>query len=741
MKAIIKKDFLSYFHTFTGWLFLGVMWAFLSFFVANYNFLSLSDKVANALSTLEIAFLIMMPILTMRSFSEEQKTKTDQLLFTAPVSIGKVVAGKFCALGLIYTILTLMTCVFPIIFSLFGNPPMGENYLAILGMWLFGLACIAICVFISCLTENTVIAAVLSFIVLFAIYMIPSIQNMISSSGNLVTELIGTLNVSGRFEAFLQGTLDLSALIYLISVICLFLFLATQVIQKRRYSMSKKNFSLSAYSTVSIAVVIAITAFVNVAASQLPENLQNIDLTGSGIYSLTADTKELLSDLDQDIDIYVLINEKNADTMIDKTLKQYTARNSHIKVTYIDPIENPNFLSDYTDDLSGIYQNSLVVTNGERNRVINYTDLYEYEFDYNTYSQSTTGYDAEGQVTSAIAYVTSEETAYVYTLSGHGESDLTTSFTDALEKMNLAVESLDFLQTDAVPENAQAVFIVAPTSDLSKDDLAKLEAYAANGGNLVVLSNFEATGTMTNFNQLLSDYGLSVSTGIVLEGDSTKYYQYPAYLLPEVASTEITYDVTSNGNGYIFAPYAQEITSDASRTDVSFTTLLQTSESAYVHESINSNSDLELQSDDETGVRAIGVQATLTYGSSADDEESSSEATDETALEEVATEATTESTEDTTVTSTMVLYSCSYLFTDDADSMVSGSNLTLFKGTVSALTDTSVNTLSVPVKSLNSSYLTMNSYIAIMLSGLFVLVIPAVLLIAGLVIWLRRRKQ
>ena len=752
MKAIIKKDLASYFHTFTGWLFLAVLWAFLSFFVSNYNFLSLSDKLANSLSTLEIAFLIMMPILTMRSFSEEQKTKTDQILFTAPVSVGQVVLGKFCALGIIYTILTAMTCVFPIIFSFFGNPPFGENYLAILGMWLFGLTCIAICVFISSLTENIVIAAVLSFIALFVVYMIPAIQNMISSSGNLLTQIIGGLNVSERYEAFLSGTLDLSAVIYLISVILLFLFLATQVIQKRRYSVSKKNFSLSAYSTVSIAVVAAIVIFANIAGSQLPASLKAIDMTGSGLYSLTSDTKELLDDLDQDVTIYVLIAEKNQDTMVGKTLDQISERSKHITITYIDPVENPTFLNDYTDSTSGIYQNSLIVVCGEKSRVINYVDLYEYEINYSTYSQELTGYDAEGQITSALAYVTTDTTAYVYTLTGHGEAELSSSFTDALNKMNLGVESLDFLQTDAVPDNAQAVFIVGPTSDLSTDDLAKLEAYAKKGGNLIVLTSIDASGEMTNFNTLLSDYGLSVSKDIVLDGDNYRYYQNPSYLLPEIETADITNDISSSGSGYVFAPYFQEITQDTDRSDVSFTTLLQTSESGYVRSSLQTSSDLQQKDGEETGVKIVGTKATRTFGTDDDANEATTEGTDaawEAAAElmtEEVTEAVTEAADNSdeveeTTDSTIVLYSSEYIFTDNADQIVSGSNLTLFKGTISALTDTSVNTISVPVKSMNSSYLTMPTFLALLLSAVTVIIIPIVLLMLGLVIWLRRRKQ
>lgn len=102
MSAIIKKDVRSYFNTFTGWLFIGLLWMFLSFFISYYNFFSLSSDMSAALSVIVLILLILIPILSMRSFADEQKQKTDQLLFTAPVSVGKVVLGKFFALAAVY---------------------------------------------------------------------------------------------------------------------------------------------------------------------------------------------------------------------------------------------------------------------------------------------------------------------------------------------------------------------------------------------------------------------------------------------------------------------------------------------------------------------------------------------------------------------------------------------------------------------------------------------------------------
>ena len=127
----------------------------------------------------------------MRIFSEERKNKTDQLILTAPVTVGQIVMGKFFALTTIFTIPTIIICIYPLILSRFGSVPMGEAYLAILGFYLYGITCIAIGIFVSSLTESQVIAAVLGFAILFVGYMMSSLCSLISTTGNIITMILG----------------------------------------------------------------------------------------------------------------------------------------------------------------------------------------------------------------------------------------------------------------------------------------------------------------------------------------------------------------------------------------------------------------------------------------------------------------------------------------------------------------------------------------------------------------------
>jgi len=702
MNAIARRDFKSYMHTFIGWLFIGILWAFWSFFVANYNFIGLKADITSSLSASEIIFLILMPILCMRSFSDEQRTRTDQLLFTAPVSVGKVVLGKFFALVRVFTIPVLLMCLYPLILSRFGTVSFLQNYAAIFGVWLYGLACIAICVFASSLTENPIIAAVLGFAFLFLGYLVPSIQNMVSNKA--ISNVIGALDICGKFETFLQGTFDLSALIYLIVVICLFLFLTVQVLQKRRFVFSKKTVSLGAYSSTMIVVAIAAAVIVNLAAAQLPESVKSVDLTKNGIYSLTDDTKNMLADLDKDVTIYMLDKENNADSTIKHLIENYAAASDHIKVEYVDPVSNPTFIQKYTEDTSNLYMDSLIVECGDRYKIVNSSDMYQTSVDYSTYSQQTTGFDGEGQVTSAIDYVTRDNLPKVYTLTGHGETSLTSTFKDALSKLNIDSEDLDLMQNDTVPDDAQAVIIYGPTSDLSTDDLQKLEDYCNNGGNLIAVINYQGGAELANYNTLLADFGISTSPDIVLDSENSRYYQYPFYLLPNVQTDDITSDID---NGYIMSPFSTPLVTDDSKKDITYTPLLVTSDSSYVRGSVESEDDLQPSDSDTLQAYNTGVKAVR----SSDDGGG-----------------------------TAIVYSSIYIFNDNANQMVSGSNLSLFNGSVSALVNTA-SAISIPVKEYTNTTLTIATSAGVMLTIVFDILAPIAIMACGLVIWLRRRKK
>lgn len=144
---------------------------------------------------------------------------------------------------------------------------------------------IAIGLLVSSLTESQVIAAVLGFVLLFVGYMMPSLCGLISSTGNVLTHILGLYDLQTPFVMMLNGTLDVGAVVYFLSLTALVLFLTCQSIQKRRYSVSVKALKTGAYSVGMIVAAVAVTVVLNMVVGQLPGSWTSLDLTGSKLYS------------------------------------------------------------------------------------------------------------------------------------------------------------------------------------------------------------------------------------------------------------------------------------------------------------------------------------------------------------------------------------------------------------------------------------------------------------------------
>lgn len=713
MLAIFKREFKSFFQTVIGWLFLAITLALFGLYFYVNNLINGSPYLSNTLSRITFIFLITVPILTMRILAEERKSKTDQLILTSPVTVGKIVIGKYLAMAAVFSITAAIFCITPLILSRFGDIPYGECYVAILGYWLFGLTCIAIGTFISAITESQVIAAVLTFGMLFLGYMMGGITSLISSTGNLLTKVLNCYNLTQRMDSFFSGFLDMKALIYYVSLILLFLFLAVQAIQKRRWSISSKQIKTGVFSTGFIAVAFVAVVVVNLIGAQLPEAVRSIDVTSQKLYSITDDTKKLLEGLDEDITIFVLAKEEDQDATLKKTLERYRNASKHITVEYKDPAVSPSFYMNYSD--TALSKNSLIIAGSKRHKVINYNDIYKTEVDRTTFKQKVTGYDAEGQMSSAITYVTNEKNPVIYQIAGHDEVSLGATFTDAASKLNVTLKSLNLLESEKIPEDAEGLILNAPAKDLSEDDVTKILDYLKQGGKALIVKGY--TGQeMPNFNKILAAYGASVVDGVIVEKDTTAFYQQPYYLMPKATKTTATANASGN---YIFMPYAQGIafpkseSADAEEKENSsgttFEEILATSDLAYSKVNVKGMKSFEKEDGDLDGPFTLGLHISK------------------------AIEQKEESTE-------LYLFASGGLLTDEVNQMSYGNNAVLFTGILSQFVDSEVSSV-IPVKSYNMAQLTINQA-SIVVGGMAVAVlVPVFLLAIGIVIWVRRRRK
>ena len=287
MRAIYRRELKSYFHSMIGYVFIAFLVAFTGVYFMAYNLNYGYPYFSYVLSATIFIYLIAIPILTMRSFAEERKNKTDQMLLTAPVSLFQVVMGKYLALVTVFAIPMAVMCTYPLIMSKFGTISYKGAYTAILGFFLLGCANIAIGVFFSSITESQVIAAVLTFVFLFAFYMMSGISSFFSQTalstciafGCLILALciiiytmikntiisavicicgeaalvvtyivkssifeggiqkiLEVFNLSAHYENFTNNILDVTGIVYFISVIAICIFLTVQSIVKRRWN-------------------------------------------------------------------------------------------------------------------------------------------------------------------------------------------------------------------------------------------------------------------------------------------------------------------------------------------------------------------------------------------------------------------------------------------------------------------------------------------------------------------------
>lgn len=701
MLAIFKKEFRSNFNNVIGFLFLGVLVAVFGIYFMFYNLYNGLPYINYPLSSLVIVLMILVPILTMRSFAEERRNKTDQLILTSPVSVIKIVVGKYLANAAIFMIFVAFVCLMPLLMNTFGTVPFKESYCGVLGFMLFGLSLIAIGTFASSLTENPIISAVLGFAFLFLGFYIGNITSLMSQQGNVLTKILNAYDLYTPMINFYSGSFDVTGVVYYISITVVFLFLTIMSIQKRRYELSFKNVSISAFSGITMILVLAIAVVVNIIVRTLPAEYTALDCTSEQLFSITKETKDYINSLEDDITIYVLADQDASDEMIDKTLAKY-ADSDHINVEYINPTINPKFAQKYTSD--SLNANSLIVVSDKRSKAIDYNNLYVYEMDYSTYQYNATGYDGEGQITSAIQYVLSDNMPHIYMLTGHDENPLSGTFTEVVEKSNITYEDLNLLKVEGVPDDSQLLIINGPREDLSDDDLKKIEGYIKSGGNIMLNIDFYNWDNLKNFQKLLDNQGISTVDGVCADRNGDYYYQSQFYMLPYLNDCE--FSKTNNGNYSVIMPYSVALTYD--EESEKFFPIVSTSDEAIVKADYTSEDlSMAVVDGDTEGKQTLALYKTTEAGGY------------------------------------FSVFGSMYMFTEQYNQVVSNRNAILFSDVVNANVSENEdnNSIVIPQKSYNASYLTVSAGSIMLYALLIMAIIPLVLIITGIVIFVTRRKK
>lgn len=465
-----------------------------------------------------------------------------------------------------------------------------------------------------------------------------------------------------------------------------------------------RMFKAGSYSTFAAVVVIAIAVAVNAIVSSLPSGVTQIDLTSQSLYSLSDQTRRIVTSLDKDVTLSLLCTTGQEDSTINTLLSRYAGLSPRVTVKAVDPTTQPGFLKNY--EVSDLYANSVLVECGDKYRFVNYTDIYVTSYSYSSTSyygyDTTTSFNGEEALTSAIHYVTSDSLPKVYALNGHGESELDSSYTDDMEKENLETADLSLLTMDAVPEDASCVLIYAPTSDLSDTEAQKLIDFVNAGGGIVLITDYMESAKFPNLLTLTQAMGLTVQDGIVIEGDQNMCLRgYQHYLLPTINSHDIT-DPLIDGKYYALMPLAQGIVKTGSGTGT-ITALLSTSDSSYAKLAGLSIKSYDKEDGDIDGPFDVAVAVETGEGH-------------------------------------FVWFASASMLSTQVNSMVSGANEDLFLNSLNWMCE-QADSISIRSKSLETSTLTVPSAQSSALSILMIGVIPALLVAVGLVIWYRRKRR
>ena len=462
-------------------------------------------------------------------------------------------------------------------------------------------------------------------------------------------------------------------------------------------------------SAVTVLVVV-LAVLLNLIVRAVPTKYTEFDLSEAGLYTLSDSSKDIAHALTQDVTIYYLAETGSEDAIITKLLDRYASESSHIKWETKDPAVYPTFAAQY--GVQSAENGSLILVSGEKSAVLAASDLYDYDYsDYYTTGSYSVTFGGENKLTAAIYLITSGEELHAYYTTNHGEQRLTDTLTDALEGQNLSVSPLDLL-TDTIPDDCDLLIINDPQQDFAStgglvDEMSALRAYLKNGGHLMLTT--DSYYSTPNLDALMAEFGLTRTTGLVVEGDSGHYLNgYPYYLLPDYATD--TESGTLDG------------------IDTSRRVLLQMAQGITITETEGIASEALLVSTESSYSKAAGYEMTTAETEAGDKEQVPD------GPFALAAYASNNSTG-----AEVIWVNCGNMDNEAVYQTVPG-NGPFLQGCAASLAGQEGTTL-VESKALEAAPITISGHTAAVLGLVFVLILPAAVLAVGAVVVLLRRRK
>ncbi len=368
--------------------------------------------------------------------------------------------------------------------------------------------------------------------------------------------------------------------------------------KKEKNKLKKQKYGI--YCVSLGAVFIAVLVFFNLLLSSLPSKYTAIDVSSSGMYTLSDVSEEFLAGVNEDVTLYFVCSDGVEDERIGTFLGRYVSLNPHITLQVVDPVASPDVIARFTSDELG--DHSVIVSGERRSKIIDSSKFYTYynawigeKLTYSEFSQyygyygsymsqyeTKEYFEGESLVSCAIEYVLAQTVPEIYVTTGHGESSLNTDLASYLERNGVTVTSVS-IASAGVPSNCSALIINAPQTDISESEADLIKKYLDSGGKVMLITAPESA-TLANLSSVCAHMGMAGIAGTVCETKSENLESGTNAIVPNVdeshSATELLASLLDYYGGALGISKAHAIKAIAA-DGVSVTSLLTTSDAAY----------------------------------------------------------------------------------------------------------------------------------------------------------------
>ena len=477
-------------------------------------------------------------------------------------------------------------------------------------------------------------------------------------------------------------------------------------------NFKEKRFRYGTFSTAMMLFAFVIFVLVNLVADEFN---RTYDLTGAELFTLTHHSHNFLATLNQDITISLIAPTGAEEPILSALLEEYASASSHISVAFRDPLINPGFVQSFATNLrDGVMPNqSVIVQSGNNYRVVTPDAMITPAFNERGQMVGIRSYNFERQITTAIRAVTLGEMAVLYKVTGSGEMPLEPGVVQFLETENFIVRTvsvLEMLQT-GIPETADILLLSTPERDWPEEKANTILAFLENEGRAFITLEPMLGRQMPNFARVLAAYGLQTSDYFIMDLDPRQHIIAPWFALPQPAPHEITIPLVTDGQLPLMLRFSAAIEPTGfTRASTTFEPLLASSMLAHGRENMALESPLFHPDYDTEGPFLMGIALT----------------------DAVFT--------DRNIITRMVIVGSSDIWAEGTRGMVGDNNLAFLAGSLRWLSEQDQG-IFIPTRTPPGiTPLMMTQFQSNAAAGFSMGVLPGITLLAGLIIWYRRKN-